>query len=118
MYFLALVPAISDLSTASTICSYMKNKRVLNAWCGNSPEYPQVTGCWFLSDIQGNAEAFTTRNGPAFSIFEKMQLFNTRKLKTQLTSPRLHQLVQEVTSPQGFFIPPSALMKWTRFLYI
>ena len=30
-----------------------------------------------LNDIQGKAEVFTTRNGPALSIFEKMQLYYT-----------------------------------------
>lgn len=50
-----------------------------------------IVCCFFLKDIQGNAEVFTTRNGPALSMFEKMQLYYTRKLKTQLTNPRLPQ---------------------------
>ena len=39
-------------------------------------------------------------------MFEKMQLYYTRKLKTQLTNPRL----------PGFIIPSSALMRddWGR----
>lgn len=92
MHFLALVPATSDLSIASTFCTCMKNYRVLNAYLGNIPEHPQATGCFFLCDIQGKAEVFTIRNGPALCMFEKMQLYYTRKLKTQLTNPRLPQI--------------------------
>ena len=50
------------------------------------------------------------------SIFEKMQLYYTRKLKTQLTNPRLPQTGAESYLAPGFFIPPSALMRdgWGR----
>ena len=49
-------------------------------------------------------------------MFEKMQLYYTRKLKTQLTNPRLPQTGAESYLAPGFFIPPGALMRddWGR----
>lgn len=45
-----------------------------------------------------------------------MQLYYTRKLKTQLTNPSLPQTSAESYLAPGFFIPPSALMRddWGR----